>query len=167
MLTNIRLRHDLKGCHDGANKFAEVYCIYIVMEPARKKQQNQSSKSIQNNPLKTKSYYNSSISIMVTFVTFLYFIVTIPLSALAVPVAQSNILIPNENGELVYATPSQLAAREVKSMEKSLLKRDACSDQTVPSDYFTCMQYCERSSAVIQGPAVKGKCDRGTFIILS
>jgi len=45
-LTNIRLRHDLKGCHDGANKFVEVYCIYIVMEPARKKQQNQSSKSI-------------------------------------------------------------------------------------------------------------------------
>ncbi|KAF2471497.1 uncharacterized protein BDR25DRAFT_20332 [Lindgomyces ingoldianus] len=70
-----------------------------------------------------------------------------------------NLLIPNENGELVYATPSQLAAR---SANNTLNKRDACSDKTyngVIDISKPCYQFCEHSATEVLGDPVKVSAD--------
>ncbi|KAF2494873.1 hypothetical protein BU16DRAFT_590097 [Lophium mytilinum] len=70
-----------------------------------------------------------------------------------------NNLIPNDNGELVYATPKQLSEIENRRIKRSKLsKRDKCSDGVAPADgedFFNCEQYCERTTAEIEGPGVK------------
>ena len=104
---------------------------------------------------------------MISFIKVLPFVGALALSTFAAPAPNTNILIPNENGELVYATPTQLAARSAVYGTFPLSKRDACSDQTVPSDAFNCNQYCEHSAQVIQGPGVKGRFPSRTVISMS
>ncbi|ORY14335.1 hypothetical protein BCR34DRAFT_238994 [Clohesyomyces aquaticus] len=97
-----------------------------------------------------------------------------PTVLLAVPTSHSgdgtaelkNLLIPNEKGELVYATPAQIAAR---STSRTLSKRDDCSDKLyngVVDISKPCYQYCERAVTEIVGDPVKVsadiKCDVAT-----
>jgi hypothetical protein len=71
---------------------------------------------------------------MISFIAALFFLSALPLSILAIPTPDAaNILIPNEKGELVYATSAQLRARSTKYATSLLSKRDACSDQDPPN----------------------------------
>ncbi|KAF2661467.1 hypothetical protein K491DRAFT_710692 [Lophiostoma macrostomum CBS 122681] len=68
-------------------------------------------------------------------------------------------LIPNEQGELVHATPSQRAARSVNT---TLIKRDDCSDKKYhgPADVSrACYQFCERSANTKLGDALQVSAD--------
>ncbi|KAF2478131.1 uncharacterized protein BDR25DRAFT_365209 [Lindgomyces ingoldianus] len=74
-----------------------------------------------------------------------------------------NLLLPNENGELVYATAAQLAARNNYLDTHSMLgKRDGCSEDFFDgkgNDGGTCFQYCERATSTFLGAPVKVSAD--------
>ena len=71
-----------------------------------------------------------------------------------------NLLVPNDKGELVDATPSQVAAHSARFVNETITKRDACSDgsYTGAEDINQpCHQYCERSVTTVTGDPVKGQ----------
>lgn len=81
-------------------------------------------------------------------------------AAAAVPTPDTpqlkNILVPNENGELVYATPDQIKARMPSSNSVAISKRDTCDEPDPFNTFeFTCFQFCERHVEDFTGKAEK------------
>ncbi|KAF2733345.1 hypothetical protein EJ04DRAFT_577665 [Polyplosphaeria fusca] len=92
----------------------------------------------------------------------------LPVFALLLPVTfalptewdGANLLIPDENGVLQYASRSQLqvrrdAARAQLETSHQLHKRDKCDDGIFTGSILNCQQYCERQVSDVVGDPVK------------
>jgi hypothetical protein len=70
-----------------------------------------------------------------------------------------NMLVPNEHGELVYATPQQIEAHMANGdAHHTLSKRDDCdAEDSQNAQRTSCAQFCERAVSDITGDIVKSK----------
>jgi hypothetical protein len=68
-----------------------------------------------------------------------------------------NMLVPNENGVLVYATPEQIAEKMAnRESHHRISKRDDCDKRDVKfAKKPSCTQFCERAVSDIVGDPVK------------
>jgi hypothetical protein len=78
-----------------------------------------------------------------------------------VPAPYKNMLVPNENGELVYATPEQIAEKMAnRESHHKVSKRDDCDKRNAQNAKKQgCSEFCERAVSDIVGDPVKVSAD--------